>query len=47
MKLNECESNPYVASLAIKRSCLTLSYIMLLHGQTYFKNLAAFAPQDF
>ena len=25
----------------------TLSYIMLKNGQTYFKNLAVFTPQDF
>ena len=26
---------------------LTLSCIMLINGQTYFKNLAIFTPQDF
>ena len=26
---------------------LTLSFIMLKNGQTYFKNLAVFTPQDF
>ena len=28
-------------------SSLTLHFIMLQNGQTYFKNLAVFTPQDF
>ena len=27
-------------------NCLTLYFIVLKNGQTYFKNLAVFTPQD-
>ena len=30
-----------------KNIILTLSYIMLKNGQTYFKNLVMFTPQNF
>ena len=31
----------------IAKRILTLYFIMLKNGQTYFKNLAVFTPQDF
>ena len=31
----------------LKQDILTLYCIMLKNGQTYFKNLAVFTPQDF
>ena len=33
--------------LFILKSFLALSYIMRKNGQTHFKNLAMFIPQDF
>ena len=32
---------------ALLKISLTLYFIMLKNGQTYFKNLAVFTPQDF
>ena len=35
------------ASASTSSINLTLYFIMLKNGQTYFKNLAVFTPQDF
>ena len=39
--------NSYKIRIVSKFRFLTLSCTMLKNGQTYFKNLAVFTPQDF